>query len=133
MPFECKKYHSQCQARCCGIVPIQASIWQKNQHKIHRQPKETHKVYVTMPNERKVTAILPITDDGLCPFLKKDLQCSIYEDRPDVCKKFGDETHWALRCPMQHSDGTPRTMESAIELTSKVDEWIAREHGHCVT
>jgi len=126
MPFECKKYHSQCQARCCGIVPIQSSVWQRNQHKIQKEVKESRKVYFTKPDGQRYTGFLPVTADGLCPFLKKDLQCAIYEDRPEICKKFGDETHWALKCPMQHADGTPREQEDITELNSKVKDWIAK-------
>lgn len=52
--------------------------------------------------------IIPITSDLLCPFLKKDLGCAIYEDRPEVCRKYGDETHPMLCCPMQDKDGNAR-------------------------
>jgi Fe-S-cluster containining protein len=124
MPFECKKYHSCCQARCCGIVPIPVGTWQKNQHNIQQEVKEKHKVYATGQDNVKQTCILPITSDALCPFLKKDLSCAIYKDRPKVCQQFGDESHWALRCPMQHKDGTPRSKEDAIELKTKVDDWL---------
>jgi Fe-S-cluster containining protein len=124
MPFECKKHHHCCKARCCGIVPIPITTWQKNQHNIHREVKEKHKVYVTDQDNEQHTAILPITSDALCPFLKEDLRCAIYADRPKVCKQFGDESHWALRCPMQHKDGTPRSEDDLIELTTKVDEWV---------
>jgi Fe-S-cluster containining protein len=124
MPFECEKYHCKCKARCCGIVPIPLTIWQKNQHNIQREVKEAHKVYVTDQENVRHTAFLPITEDHLCPFLRADLKCAIYENRPKVCKKFGDESHWALRCPMQHKDGTPRSKEDLIELTTSVDKWI---------
>jgi Fe-S-cluster containining protein len=79
---------------------------------------------MTDQEDQKHTAILPITEDALCPFLKENLECAIYEDRPEICKKFGDESHWTLKCPMQHKDGTPRSDEEKIELTSKIDEWL---------
>lgn len=124
MPFECKKYHPCCKARCCGIVPIPVGTWQKNQHNIQKEVKETHKVYVTDQENEQHTAILPLTEDGLCPFLTEELKCAIYKDRPKVCQQFGDESHWALRCPMQYKDGTPRSKEDLIELTTKIDEWV---------
>lgn len=124
MPFECKKYHSCCQAHCCGIVPIPIPIWQRNQHNLQQEVLEKHKVYATGQDEVRHTCVLPITKNALCPFLKEDLSCAIYEDRPKICRQFGDESHWALRCPMQHADGTPRSEEDRIRLTSKVDDWL---------
>jgi Fe-S-cluster containining protein len=123
--FECKKYHGKCQARCCGIIPIPRKIWQKNQHKVQKKVLEKHKVEVTNPQtKQKTRGILPITQDMLCPFLKKDLSCAIYEDRPDICKKFGDETHLMLCCPMQQADGTERTEAEMQEFEHKVNEFF---------
>lgn len=129
MSFECEKYHCKCKAHCCGIVPIPVPIWQRNQHNLQAQVLEKHKVYATGQNNVKQTCILPITEDSLCPFLQEDLKCAIYEDRPNVCRQFGDESHWALRCPMQHKDGTPRSEDDLIQLTSKVDEWVDKLTG----
>jgi len=103
MPFECKKYHSKCKAKCCGIVPIKLSTWSKNQHNLQREVKEVIK---GTSSEGKV--VIPITEDNYCPFLKEDLECAIYENRPEVCKKFGDESHELLCCPMQDRNGETR-------------------------
>lgn len=115
MPFECKKYHCQCEAKCCGIVPLPQKVWSDNQAKIQREVKECHKANAIDPDDgKRKNFFLPITEDGYCPFLTKDFDCAIYEQRPKVCKKFGDETHWALRCPMQHADGSPRTRKMLL-------------------
>jgi Fe-S-cluster containining protein len=29
-------------------------------------------------------------DNNKCPFLRADFKCNIYENRPDVCRKFGE-------------------------------------------
>ena len=29
-------------------------------------------------------------DKNKCPFLRSDRRCNIYENRPDVCRKFGE-------------------------------------------
>lgn len=105
MPFECKKYHCQCEAKCCSYVPIPQKIWQRNQHNIQREVIEKTKVIRADGNE---TAILPITESGYCPFLKEDLSCAIYQDRPEICKKFGDESHPLMCCPMQDKNGKHR-------------------------
>lgn len=125
MPFECKKYHCKCEALCCGVVPIPAPIWQRNQHKLQRPVKEIHKVYYAPEYEnRRRIAILPVMDDFKCPFLTQDLSCAIYDDRPEVCRKFGDESHQLLKCPMQHKDGTPRDENELVELKTLVDKWV---------
>ena len=124
MPFECKKYHGECGARCCGIVPIPLSTWQKNQHNIQRTVKEKHKVLAGPRDGDQRKCILPITEDYLCPFLKKDLSCAIYHDRPEICRKFGDESHLMLCCPIQKSDGTPRTEEERSALENKCTDFI---------
>lgn len=122
MPFECKKHHCNCEAKCCGVVPIPMTTWAKNQHNIQRVVVHKHKVNVTDPEGNKKNCILPLTEDCYCPFLKKDLSCAIYKDRPIVCQKFGDETHFALKCPVQHADGTPRSEESKAELDEQIKE-----------
>jgi Fe-S-cluster containining protein len=103
MPFECRKYHGQCKAKCCGIVPIKISLWQKKQHAIQSRPKE-----IMFGNSDEGKVVIPITENLCCPFLMEDLSCAIYEDRPEVCRKFGDETHEMLCCPMQDKNGNER-------------------------
>lgn len=120
MPFECKKYHCKCEARCCGIVPIPVSTWQNNQHNLQQEIKEKRKAYATNKGGDRKTVIIPITENGLCPFLRRDLACAIYKDRPEICRRFGDETDILLCCPMQHADGIPRSDENAIEIGTKV-------------
>ena len=111
MPFECKKYHCKCKADCCGVVPIPRETWDRNQHLL--QQKVEH--LTELKAKRKVLGIqieemvvIPITKNFHCPFLKPDLSCAIYEERPDVCRKYGDDSHEMLMCPMQDKDGNPR-------------------------
>lgn len=116
MPFECKKYHCKCEAKCCGIVPIKITLWQKKQHCIQREVVEIH---TAISHEGRV--VIPVTEDMYCPFLKKDLSCSIYEDRPEVCRKFGDESHELLQCPMQDKEGKERTVPRCMKTISSTD------------
>lgn len=69
------------------------------------QRKVIHEIHGT---SKEGDVLIPITEDLFCPFLKKDLSCAIYEDRPDVCRKFGDESHELLCCPVQDKDGNAR-------------------------
>jgi len=111
MPFECKKHHAESKARCCGIVPFKVRLWKAKQHLLQRNVKN---VIEGSSNEGKV--IIPITEDHSCPFLKKDLACAIYEDRPKLCKKYGDDSHILMSCPMQKADSTPRTTKEKKDL-----------------
>jgi Fe-S-cluster containining protein len=112
MPFECKKYHCKCKADCCGVVPIPEKTWKDNQHLLQQKIEHLTELPVkrtALPGvEIRELAFLPITKNFKCPFLKKDLSCAIYDDRPEVCQKFGDETHSLLACPMQDKDGNPK-------------------------
>lgn len=132
MPLECKKYHGKCAARCCGVVPIPRTIWQRNQHNIQREVVSAHKCLAGKDEASQVTAILPFTEDLLCPFLKPDLSCAIYDERPEVCRKFGDETHIMMCCPMQKADGKPRSEDEQREYNERADTYIASS-GRCGT
>lgn len=115
MPFECKKYHGRCKAGCCGPVPIKRTLWQKKQHAIQRPIKE---LMIGTSKEGKI--VIPLTKDHYCAFLKEDLSCAIYEDRPDICRKFGDESHKLSCCPMQKVDGSPRNTDEMNELEEEM-------------
>lgn len=114
--FQCKKYHGKCKAMCCGIVPLPVILWQKNQHKIQRDVKKTIRGTAEKGGARNI--IIPITEDHYCPFLKKDLSCAVYEDRPEICRKFGDESHHLMCCPVQDKEGNPRD-EKEVDLSIK--------------
>lgn len=99
MTFDCFKLHKRCQAICCQICPIDNDIWERNQDKIIEKPESVFDLRM---------AVLPITKSKKCPFLNKDLSCNIYLDRPEVCQKFGDESHPMLFCPFQDKNGNER-------------------------
>ena len=100
--FDCKKLHPICKANCCGIVPFPKSIYYANQDKMNRQPIDTMIVE---------SDIIPITNDGHCVFLNEDLSCNIYDQRPDVCRKYGDESHPMLCCPVLDKHGRERSRQ----------------------
>ena len=61
------------------------------------------------------------TKDGKCCFLV-DNMCSIYEDRPQVCRDYGvNPSSPATRCPYLKSDGTKRTKRETeiVKATTK--------------
>ena len=107
--FQCKKYHPICKANCCGVVPIPRSLWQRKQHAIQRPIKDIFKGEAkNKATGKRENIVIPITEDHHCPFLKKDLSCAIYEDRPPLCKKYGDDSHPLMTCPMQDKHGNKK-------------------------
>jgi Fe-S-cluster containining protein len=85
--FECKP---GCHG-CCGIVPFSTS--EKNKVAALR-PLEQWEPFMNS-SWVPASALMTMT----CPFLGKD-GCSIYEDRPMVCRLFGAVDHPNMKCPM---------------------------------
>jgi len=115
LEFDCKKMHPKCQAMCCGIVPIPKEIWERNQDKLVREC--TNVIDATI-------AMIPVTESHYCPFLNEDLSCNIYEDRPEVCKKFGDESHPMLRCAFLDKNGKERSRQAQRHEIRKIEKKV---------
>lgn len=112
MGFDCSKQHSSCKAMCCGTFPLPKEIYERNRTRIIKKPDV--EAFWERHGQELIT---PTTDDGLCPFLDRiNLRCNIYNDRPDVCKKFGDESHVLLRCPWQDKDGNTRSRQERRKI-----------------
>lgn len=82
---------SICKAACCGPVPIQNSVIRKFKSLINEGSTRT----------RMGDASLLYHSETLrCGFLSSEHICKIYENRPDVCRKFAEpnETDIILKC-----------------------------------
>ncbi len=54
-------------------------------------------------------AVFASTEDLHCISLDRDTrECLIYKERPDLCRKFGDESHPMLCCPWLTKEGVRR-------------------------
>ena len=106
MEFKCKENCGE----CCGIVPIPTRVWNENKNKAKKFIKQMHVSEVF---------VFPITEDLKCCFLNDNDRCLIYEDRPDVCKKYGqcDE----LPCPYLKKNGRAWTEGKAKQIRKKID------------
>lgn len=107
----CKIFHNTCQAKCCSFVPMDTELFNKHFNKICRPVSQL----VPFDNQ----TIVPITEDGYCPFLQNDLSCTIYEDRPGICHKFGDESHINMTCEFQTKDGRSRTNKERRKISER--------------
>jgi len=114
MEFDCKGTHHKCRAVCCSAIPIPRKIWEDNQDKVITKPTEA----VDFPDDY----IFPKTESGGCPFLRNDYHCNIYENRPDVCRKFGDESTILMSCPYLHNNGKERSRQSFRHLQRQLEK-----------
>ena len=105
--FKCKENCGE----CCGIVPIPTKIWNKNEDKIYRFVEHIHGSEVF---------ILPVTEDLKCCFLNMENKCTIYNDRPEVCRRYGqcDE----IPCPYLKKNGNPWSEAKAKQIRKKINK-----------
>lgn len=105
--FKCKEGCGE----CCGNVPLMTEMWNRCKHRIQR------KIVEVIGNE---VWVVPMTEDGLCCFLNKDKECAVYEDRPDVCRKYGIDKE-KLPCPYFKPNGNPWSEAKAKQIRKKID------------
>lgn len=105
--MNCKTHHNICKACCCGPVPIQREIFAGNFEK---------QVVPVVELFELGEKVLLLTATGKCTFLNDDYSCNIYEHRPDICRKFGDETHINMTCAFQDKNGIGRTLKETKKI-----------------
>jgi Fe-S-cluster containining protein len=111
----CKAFHSLCKAECCSVVPMTRQEFNGNFSFIVRP------VIGVVDFDRHT--VIPETADNKCPFLRDDYACNIYDRRPEICRKFGDESHINMSCRFQKANGSAR---SIFEI-NKIDN-AQKEH-----
>src|SRR5258708_3968345 len=128
--MDCKSCHAQCKAACCGIAPMPLDIFERNKDKIVQQPGSIERFNgPDIPDDlqnisvqeikKDVEMVLPITKNLKCCFLNEDFSCNIYDDRPRICRKFGDESHIFMTCMWQAKDGRIRSRQERRGLERK--------------
>lgn len=131
--MDCTKCHSRCNAECCSCTsPIPKDIYERNKDKIVTQPIQIIETDGKGRDFKDEKAIVALTEHHKCIFLNIDLSCNIYEDRPWICKKFGDESHPYLTCSHQSKDGRVRSRQErrAIERENSKDS--SKNIGLCM-
>ena len=82
METKCKTNH--CHACCCYNIPFENNELERFASMI------VTPVQFTLPVGNAVLAFTsPNPQLNKCPFLRHDYKCNIYDNRPDVCRKFG--------------------------------------------
>ena len=93
---------------CCGIFPMNKELVEKNKDKFQVKP---YKI-VMMENSVGI-----ITEDLLCVFLNRKIgKCTIYDQRPDICKLYGVLDDKRLRCPYFKRSGNRRSPGSQKQV-----------------
>ena len=116
--FDCSEFLDQCHAACCGIFPIEKELYEKNIDKIVTKPIKIETYFDADPFDDNIKKdfIVPITENAKCCFLQSDYKCAIYEDRPTVCKVYGDESRPNLFCHWQDKTGKKRSRQAKRSL-----------------
>jgi len=83
---------------CCHFPPLSVTWWNANKHRIVRE--------VVMKSPELDGMIIVCADNAVCPFLGQDARCTVYADRPPICKTYGLVK--TLPCIYLNEDGTPR-------------------------
>ncbi|HNX02170.1 MAG TPA: YkgJ family cysteine cluster protein [Candidatus Cloacimonas sp.] len=116
--FNCKKL--KC-ADCCGPIPFEKVFYQ-SVLKFKQRP---------IVSEREVSSfgedfIIPVTEDISCCFLTLENSCAIYEQRPQICRDFGNGTHEHLTCPKIEPNGKIRSKKNRKLLTKRIKKNIIK-------
>lgn len=108
-----------CQADCCGMVPFYKDFVMR-----HKQDAKREVVKII---EIDVMTVILETKDLVCTFLDENYKCSVYDERPEICKKFGDGSHPALTCPYIKPNGKLRSKKGRIITRRKIDKYVDGE------
>lgn len=106
-----------CHAFCCYNVPLDRRL-------IGAYRKKIVNPIIRYADEfGDANVALPITDENLsknkCPFLRNDCRCNIYQQRPQLCRMYGDNGKLSkfLHCRFLHG-------EAEMSEKEKTDEFL---------
>lgn len=98
---------AECKGQCCSWVPFTPEEFERAKAK-HGVPKGAKIVSWSQPPTVMVLKAGK-TEQGVCAYLKPDGRCSIYNERPRVCRDYGEIA--ALPCMYLH----PKLAEGAFQ------------------
>lgn len=103
-----------CKADCCGIFAMTIEFIEKYSSQMQMPP---------IRDERNENLAFLITDDFYCVFLNRTTYlCSIYANRPWVCRVFGTNDDPAAQCDHYDKNGDKRTRADRRR--------VQRQHDH---
>lgn len=112
---QCKKLCDSgvCKSICCGVVPFEVELFNKYAYR-----SSNHKwTELKLAEDKKGTKfVIAPTKDLSCIFKNDQGGCDIYDERPEVCRKFGGESHPLLRCPYIDKNGKLRSKKETKKI-----------------
>lgn len=138
--FDCKKMVNKCEALCCHNVPMELDRFERNKHRLINKEVKILKLGVkTDENLQEKEFILPLTENLRCPFNdeKNGYRCNIYDDRPHVCKVYGNGKSSCTTCPFYKANGGKRgkvernklvklVIDDLTEVAGKIDKALLK-------
>lgn len=129
---------SKCHAACCYNVPMEKGYLSAFKKKIVNPVIELgqwedvdRKTYKkTKIGELGRAHYLMITDKdpakNKCPFLRNDCKCNIYQDRPIICRRYGQTDNVRfLHCNyLQGELGAPTRQEAEAAIFQTIHEFL---------
>jgi len=105
----------KCNGDCCGVIPLKEDFVKKMFVKYKLTPilgrvKKLKQNPKTIPGHKMYR-----NSDGMCIF-KVNNRCAIYEDRPTICKCYGETT--LVRCPYENLDEQPENLTERNRLVN---------------
>lgn len=99
---------------CCGLFPIPIRLLRANKTDFQVEPTKMVEI------KEKFVAL---TEDLLCVFLnRKTKLCSIYDQRPEVCRLFGISEHADLQCLYFKRSGNRRSKASQTKTQRHINK-----------
>ena len=124
--FPCKSCIKNTNGGCCNILPIfnegelAKVLYEHNQlikdkNLFVRRYNNLKSVYIITPEltQKQITKGIDIAD-FTCPFLDIEKGCLIYENRPFICKQFGESYG---KCPYEGLEQVPENSDIKYEVT----------------
>lgn len=94
----CRTY--KCKAACCYNLALPVGFIDRFADKIVWPVirREILPISDSVPERSELVYTSFAYDDNKCPFLRADYKCNVYENRPTICRLFGEKDHPLLKC-----------------------------------
>lgn len=90
----------KCHAACCYNSCLPVGLVDRFADKIVNPviSREKLPISANVPERSEYINTWDDLSNNKCPFLRKDYKCNIYDNRPTICRLFGEKNHPLLRC-----------------------------------
>ena len=100
---------------CCGVIIFS---------------KEEKKAMNTVLLKKWIKSPPNWKGEKYCEYLDKDWKCSVYEQRPIICRGFWLVNHEALKCPIwKHTDHIAEPREMVQYRNSVLKDWVMNKNA----